>query len=262
MVGEAERKEKPQNLQKPKKKAKTVKNNPANTFSMPDGSILDTTTLDFGGNKITEKEMRFVFYYTFPGTDAFQCQARAAARAGYKNSFMLGYQLRHKPSVAAAIKYVLDTKVKVDLDEEYNKIIELKKRRIHYDIGEFVKKSTRYIKLGKGDDAETVEVVDENLKDLEELSPEQRQVIDGIDYKGVQGIKIYNFADRDKAMADVLALYNKVNGATDDNAFDVEMTAEIIKGNLAVKVAARKKKQDIGKTADFVRVADEKIEEL
>jgi hypothetical protein len=261
MVAKLEKKE---NTQAPKKspKTKVVKKNPANAFSMPDGSVLDTSTLDVGETKITEKEMRFVFFYTFPGTDAFQCQAKAAARAGYKNTFRIGYQLRHKPSVAAAIKYVLDNKIKIDLEEEYNKILEMKKHRIHYDIGEYVKKAQRTIKLGKGEDAEAITVDVEDLKDLEELTTEQRQVIDGIDYKGVQGIKIYTFADRDKAMADIIALYNKINGATDDNEFDVEMTAEIIKGNLAVKVAARKKKQDIGKTADFVRVADKKIEEL
>jgi hypothetical protein len=234
----------------------------ANEFSMPDGSILDTATLDVGPNKITEKETRFVFFYTFPGTDAFQCMARAAARAGYKNAAMLGYQLRHKPSVVAAIKYVMDSKVKIDLQEEYHKILELKKRRVHYDIGEYVKKVQKTIQVGKGEGAETITIEVEDLKDIEELTREQRQAIDGIDYKGMQGIRVYTFADRDRAMNDLLTLYNKVNGATDDNAFDVEMTAEIIKGNLAVKVGARKKKEDIGKAANFIQVGEKKVEEL
>lgn len=227
---------------------------------MPDGSILDTSTLDVGDNKITEKETRFVFFYTFPGTDAFQCMARAAARAGYKHPHTEGYKLRNKSNVAAAIKYVLDTKIKIDLDEEYHKILELKKRRVHYDIGEYVKKVQKTIPVGKEGDVLTIEV--EDLKDLEELTQDQRQVIDGIDYKGMQGIKVYTFADRDKAMNDLLNLYHKINGAVDENAFDVEMTAAIIKGNLAVKVAARKKKETIGTVADFVQVGEKRIEEL
>jgi hypothetical protein len=248
---------------KPAKKPRTKKTvAPANEFSMPDGSILDTSTLDVGPNKITEKETRFVFFYTFPGTDAFQCMARAASRAGYKNAAMVGYQLRHKPGVAAAIKHVMDSKVKIDLEEEYQKIIELKKRRIHYDIGEYVKKVKKTIQLGKGESAETITIEVEDLKDIEELTPEQRQAIDGIDYKGMQGIRVYNFADRDRAMNDLLTLYNKINGATDDNAYDVEMTAEIIRGNLAVKIGARKKKEDISKAADFIQVGEKKVEEL
>jgi hypothetical protein len=255
MAGEA--------AKKTAKKAKTKKTvTLANEFTMPDGSILDTSTLDVGPGKITEKETRFVFFYTFPGTDAFQCQGKAAARAGYKNAVRVGYQLRNKPSVATAIKYVMDSKIKIDLEEEYHKILELKKIRVHYDIGEYVKKVQKTIQTGKGEDAESITIEVEDLKDLEELTPEQRQVIDGIDYKGMKGIKVYTFADRDKAMNDLISLYNKINGVTDDNAFDVEMTAEIVKGNLAVKVAARKKKESIGKAANFVQAAEQKIEEL
>jgi hypothetical protein len=247
---------------KPQKRETAKKSKSAKEFHLPDGSILDASTLDIGENKITEKEIRFVFYYTYPGTDAFQCQGKAAASAGYKNPIRIGYQLRNKPSVAAAIKYVMDAKVKIDLEEEYHKILELKKRRVHYDIGEYVKRVRKTIPLGKGQDAEYITVEVEDLKDIEELTPEQRQAIDAIDYKGTQGIKVYAFADRDRAMNDLITLYNKANGVTNDDNFDVEMTAEIIKGNLAVKVAARKKKEDIGKTADFVRVSEQKIEEL
>jgi hypothetical protein len=216
-----------------------------------------------GKNKITDKERLFVFFYTFPGTDAFQCMSRAAERAGYKAPANTGFKLCKKPNVAAAIKYVMDGKVKIDLEEEYHKIIELKKRRIHYDIGEYVKLVDKKITVGQGENAQVIDVTVEGLKDLTELTPEQRQVIDSIDCKGQQGnVRIYNFADRDRAMADIMNLYGKINGAVDENAFDVEMTAEIIKGNLSVKVAARKKKEDIGKAADFVQVGEKEIEEL
>jgi hypothetical protein len=242
------------------KKPVKVKKRPSNEFTLPDGVILDTSTLDTGGSKTTEKEKRFVFYYTFPGTDAFQCMARAAARAGYKDAAAAGYKLRSKPNVAAAIKHVMDSKVKIDLEEEYHKIIELKKRRIHYDIGEYVEKREKHLRDKEGSIIATVEV--EELKDLEELTPEQRQAIDGMDYKGTQGIRIYNFADRDRAMADVINLYNKINGTVYENAYDVELTAEIIKGKLSVKLGARKKKEEIGKTAGFVQAGEKRIEEL
>jgi hypothetical protein len=243
-----------------KKPRKPKAKSPANEFSMPDGAILDTSTLDIGDNKITDREKRFVFFYTYPGTNAFQCMARAAARAGYKQFHTEGYKLRNKPNVAAAIKFVMDTKIKIDLEEEYHKILELKKRRAHYDIGEYVRKVNKTIGVTK--EGDKIEVTVEDVKDLEELTPEQRQVIDGIDYKSTQGIRVYNFADRDKAMADLINLYNKASGTTDENAFDVEMTAEIIKGNLSVKVAARKKKEELCKAADFAKMGEKQIEEL
>jgi hypothetical protein len=231
-----------------------------NEFVMPDGAILDTSTLDMGGIKLNENEKKFVFFYTFPGTDAFQCMSRAAKRVGYAQPGTAGYSLRRKENVAAAIKYVLDKKVKIDLEEQYNKIIELKKLRINYDIGEYVKKVNRTIGVTK--EGEKIQVLAEDVKDLEELTPEQRMVIDSIDYKSNQGIRVYNFADRDKAMTDVLTMYNRANGNSDENDFDVEMTAEIIKGNLSVKVGARKKKEEIGNAAEFVKAGEEQIEEL
>ncbi|MDR1902386.1 MAG: terminase small subunit, partial [Treponema sp.] len=105
--------------------------------TLPDGSILDLSTLPVGDIKLTDRERKFIFWYTFPGTDAFQHQTRAAVMAGYKkeNAFVQGCQIRQKEHISAAIKKIMDSKVKADLEEEYHKIIELKKRRIHYDVG-------------------------------------------------------------------------------------------------------------------------------
>ena len=88
------------------------------------------TAIDFdvGGIKLTEKEKLFVFWYTYPDSDAFQCQTRAAAEAGYKHASTTGYKLRNKENIHKAIKYVLDTKLKKDLEEEFFKIIEIKKK--------------------------------------------------------------------------------------------------------------------------------------
>ena len=107
--------------------------------------------------------------------------------------------------------------------------------------------------MGKGD-AITVSV--EGFKDLAELTPEQRQVIDGIDYKGQAMMKTYLFADRERAMADLINLYQKLNGPIDENAYDFEATAEIIKEHLAVKIRARKKKDQIAETSGLCKLPD------
>ena len=220
--------------------------------------ILDSTHFDVGGIKLTEKEKLFVFWYTYPDSEAFQCQTKAAEKAGYKQANTTGYKLRNKENVHKAIKYVLDTKLKKDLEEEFFKIIKLKKQRIHYDISDYVEVKEKVIQTRDGD-SYTIEV--EEFKDLKDLTQEQRLAIDSIDYKGVQGIKTYTFANRDKAMDDILKLHEKIvnQNSVDD---DEDVTAEIIKAGLIVKVKSCKAKEKIGNTVEYIEQSECKKEEL
>ena len=61
---------------------------------------------------------------------------------------------------------MFDTKLKKDLDEEFYKIMELKKTRVHFDIGDYVEKKEKEIYTKDGD-SYTVEV--EEFKDLKDL---------------------------------------------------------------------------------------------
>lgn len=206
--------------------------------------VLDTRNFDVGGIKLTEKEKLFVYWYTYPEGDTFLCQAKAALKAGYKQAVTTGYKIRNKEHVQKAIKYILDTKLKKDLDEEFYKIMELKKIRIHFDIGDYVEHK------------ET-----EEFKDLKDLTPIQRMAIDSIDYKGVQGIKTYTFANRDKAMDDILKIYEKLSNQNKDED-SAELTAEIIKEGLQVKVTTRKLKSKIDESIAYIEEPENKIEEL
>ncbi|GHU65014.1 hypothetical protein FACS189447_03190 [Spirochaetia bacterium] len=247
-----------------KKKAEEKQKKPpkGQVNTLPDGSILDFSTLGIDDLKLTNKEMRFVFWYTYPGSEAFQIQTRAAVMAGYsqKTAYVNACLLRKKENIAAAIKRVMDNKVKIDLEEEYHRVLELKKLRIHYDIGDYVEQRQKVVPIDK--EGNTIVITIEDFKDLKDLTPEQRMAIDGIDYRGMQAIKVYNFADRDRAMNDLVTLYQKINGPIDENAFDFEATAEIIKGHLAVKVTTRKKKDDLGESADFMATKGSLTEEL
>lgn len=220
--------------------------------------VLDTRNFDVGGIKLTEKEKLFVYWYTYPDSDAFQCQAKAATKAGYKQAVSTGYKIRNKDHVQKAIKYVFDTKLKKDLDEEFYKIMELKKTRAHFDIGDYVERKEKEIYTKDGD-SYTVEI--EEFKDLEDLTPTQRMAIDSIDYKGVQGIKTYTFANRDKAMDDILKIHEKLSNQNVDED-GAELTAEIIKEGLQVKVTARKAKEKIEESIAYIEKSENKIEEL
>lgn len=212
-----------------------------------DNEILKTENFDVGGIKLTEKEKLFVFWYTYPNVDSFMNQTKAAEKAGYKKACFQGYRLRGKEHVAKAIKYVLDTKLKKDLEEEYFKIIEIKKARIHFDIADYVKINDDGI---------------EEFKNLKDLTETQRMAIDSIDYKGMEGIKTYNFANRDVAMADIIKLYKEMQQKEIDNIEDGELTAEIIKEGLILRVLARKKKTKIEDQVDYVDAPECEKKEL
>ena len=89
--------------------------------------------------------------------------------------------------------------------------------------------------------------------------------MDGIDYRGVNGTRILVMPDRVKNLIDIINMRNKANGAAGENDFDIEATADVIKGELSVKVTARKSKEDLSRTAGYVETPGEKaiaIEEL
>jgi antitoxin component of MazEF toxin-antitoxin module len=193
--------------------------------TLPDGSVIDIQSLDLD-TKLTPKEARFVFWYTYPGTDAFLHKTRAALKAGYKPSSAGTTGIRLTKKLYKVINLVLDNQVKADLQAEYHKILELKKRRVHFDIADYYQDNG-------------------SLKALSDLTAEQRSVIDGIDYKGQQGIKVYQYANREREMKDLIDMYNKITGITDEsNGYDVQATADIIKGELSVKLSMRREKQE------------------
>jgi phage terminase small subunit len=225
------------------------------TYTLPDGSLIPSM-----GEEFTAKESRFIFWYTYPGSEAFLNAGRAATRAGYKGSSAVwqGYQLRHKSDVDAAIKNILTSMVSVDIEELYQQALEMLRHRAFFNLADYVKQRTLTIKVGK-DDYRDIEV--ECFKDLSELTPEQLKAVDGIDYRGVNGTRVLVMADRRETLRDIINIRNKINGLTDNNNFDVEATAEIIKGQLSLKVSARKNKEELSQAADYKKEPKDKAAE-
>jgi len=66
-------------------------------YTLDDGSPIPSM-----GDGFTAMESRFIFWYTFPKTEAYMNAGRAAVRAGYKgkSAVFQGYHLRQKPRIA------------------------------------------------------------------------------------------------------------------------------------------------------------------
>jgi phage terminase small subunit len=220
--------------------------------ALPDGEVLDLDSIDWGDAKLTAMRKRFIFWYTYPGSSSYMRSSESAVKAGYSKgqSRQMGYKLRHDPEVAKVIRRVVENTVKADLEEEYHRILELKRRRVHYDIKDYFKKVT------VTDPDTKQQYQKEVLKDLDELSDEQRQAIDSVDYRSQRGLKVYIMANREKSMDDLVSMFQKTFGDKGDDGFDVETTAEIIKDKLSVKTTVRKKKDLTAEAAaDFLEAS-------
>jgi hypothetical protein len=193
-----------------------------------DGKIIDFHSLNAGGSNLTDRERAFIFWFTYPGTEAFMNAGRTAARAGYKKSsaVMLGYRVRHKPEIAAAITKILDDRVRPELEEAVWRIAWLCSIRMFFDVADFYRTTKRIIKIrGKEEtEKETLEIVP-----LAELTYQQRMCIDGIDYRGPDCIPVYKLPDREKAIKLFMQCYEILCPQKDTGGFDVKATAEIIR---------------------------------
>lgn len=209
------------------------------------------------GRELTEREKRFVFYYSLPG-ETFMNQARAAAKAGYKDAKRQGYQIRQKPVISTAIERLLNMYVTISIEEMYQEALVMLRSRAFFNLADYTKQKTITVKTGK-DEYQDIEV--ECFKDLSELTPEQLKAVDGVDYRGVNGARVLVMADRGKTIADVINMRNKLNGLADNNDLDIEATADIIKGQLSLKLSARKTKEELSQSADYKKSPKESAAE-
>jgi hypothetical protein len=141
--------------------------------------------------------------------------------------------------------------LKIDVKEEFEHIIRARIARVHYNVADYFKKTTISEKNPVTGEWESREI--EVLKDLSELTQAQQLAIDGVDYKGMAGRKVYTFPDREKSMSEIMSIYNKLfGGPVNDNNDDGEATMEIIQERLTVKMSARKGKDEISRIAGFI----------
>jgi hypothetical protein len=191
--------------------------------------IIDFHSLDVGGITLTKRERAFIFWYTYPGSEAFMNAGRAALRAGYKpkSAVMLGYRTRHKPEIATAIRKILDEWVYPGLKEALWRIAWLCSIRMFFDISDFYRTFPCKRKIG---DTE-FETWDFEAIPLTGLSYSQRMCIDGIDFKGPENKIIYKLPDRNKEFNLFMRCYEILSPEKNRGEPDYKKTAELIQGN-------------------------------
>jgi hypothetical protein len=171
----------------------------------------------------------FIFWYTYPGSEAFMNSGRAATRAGYKgNAVMQGYLLRQKPRIAEKINSLL-VPVKDQLREAIWRIAFLCAGRMSFDVSDFYRPCKRIIRIrGRETEIDSLEIVP-----LDGLTLWQRMCVDGILYRGPQDIPVYQLPNREKTYKTFMRCYKILMPEKSGEEMDWKKTAEIIRDNSA-----------------------------
>jgi hypothetical protein len=238
------------------KKAPTEKN-VKDSYLMPDGSMIDLDSYDWGKDKLTEKQKLFVVWFCMPQTEYYHQAMKAARKAGYtpKTANYLACHLRRDPRIEKLIRQFEDTLGKQHLVDAAERFLQEKIIRADFDIKDFYETKEYKDRIG-----ETKKQL--ILKDIEELTWEQRLCIDGIDIKGQKGEMVYTLPDREKIRDSLIAHAKKESLENGDDEFDAETIAEIIKGNIQIKIKEiNRNKEIMNKAAGFVDIPKNVIEE-
>jgi hypothetical protein len=212
-----------------------------------DGVVVDTSGID---DRLTDRAKRFVFWYTFPGTDCFQHKTKSALSAGYakKNAVSSGYKLCQNSIIKKEIERLSKDFVSEGIDSMYQKYINNLHTRAFFDPGDFIDGV--------------------NFKPISDIAPEKRVVIEQpiIDMKEGK-IVGYQFGSRRAAMAEIKEIHREMHPGGDDPEIDEDELHMILEtvGKSEITIQRRKKSAEFTKMAREAGLIDEPahiIEEL
>lgn len=227
----------------------------------------------FNGNKYIDVDTEFK--WSHPLTDAqklfvvYWCSqsslkknaAEAARQAGYsvKTAKTQAEQLLRKPLIIAEIKNInsqfLKSLTKLDLETTVKDIIARKQARLNMQPHEFYDIELKHSDKG-------FEYIDATMKTPDELTDEQKALIEDIEYVGQKSIPHYKLPSKVQTENELLKIYKDFTEneqQTDD--YEVETTAEIIKGNLQVKTKVMRANAEIVRESDLNNKTTQRTEE-
>jgi len=183
----------------PKKKAESQQN-------AVNGIIVDISGISDG---LTDRAKRFVFWYSFPGSDAFQNKKRAAIAAGYtsRNASTSGYKLCRNPEVVKEIDRVSKSYSTETIDNLYRRYVNTLETRAFYDPADYISGAA--------------------FKPIEDIAPEKRVCLEQpvIDVKEGK-IVGYTFGSRRAAMAEIKELHAKEH-PDEIGGYNVEVSVKL-----------------------------------
>ena len=186
-------------------------------------------------NELTDREKRFVFWFSFPGSDAFQNKKRAAIAAGYasKNASITGYKLCKKQQVVKEIERISKNNNSETIDSLYQKYINTLETRAFFDPADCISGAA--------------------FKKIEDIAQDKRVCLEQPVINRDGEIVGYTFGSRRAAMAEIKELYEKVHPGGNDDNDNTEETMEIIMERLTLKKTIRQAKDEVSATANHFK---------
>jgi len=198
-------------MQKRKPKTKPKPQTQQNTY---DETLVDVSDIS---NELTTQARRFVFWFCFPGSNAFQNKTRAAIAAGFSpnSASKAGYKLCHNPKVEKEIERISKSYNSETIDALYQKYINTLETRAFFDPADYISGAT--------------------FKKIEDIAPEKRVCLEQPVINRRGKVVGYTFGSRRSAMEEI----KEVKEHFSRDVFDGEETKEIIIERITMRETKR-----------------------
>lgn len=195
----------------------------------------------------------FCYYYTLNNSPSFHNAAESYRKCGKKfkknSDFTKNAHILRKrhPEIDEFIKNYSEKQIKVDISNAADAIRRMKILQATYDPKEFFES----IEI----DSEKGVYTTLQPKSIEEI-PDELAIacIENIDFKGGVGKPVFVLASKTKAQDDILKMdeKQKLAESSGSDGYNVQTTAEIIKGKMTVQTTIISGNQDLADKADCI----------
>lgn len=203
--------------------------------------------------KLTDSQRLFVFYYC---NQSFSKRNAAAAvkQAGYskKTANVQAVKFLRTPEILAEIKnitpQILKNLTETNITSAVNEIIERKIKRLNM-------RPEDYYDIEMKTTPEGYEYISATMKTPDELTEEQKELIEDIEYVGQRSIPHYKLPSKTQTENELLKIHKELKETEDNgNDFDIETTAEIIGEKLQVKTKVIKQNRETAEMSELAAI--------
>lgn len=202
---------------------------------------------------LTDAQRLFVFYYS--NQNSLKKNASEAVRlAGYskKTAKVQAAKFLQSPEILAEIKNItsqlLKNLTKTNLESAVKAIIERKIKRLNM-------KPEDFYNIENKTTPEGYEHVSVTIKTPDELTDEQKELIEDVEYVGQRSIPRYKLPSKTQTENELLKIHKEMQSVEENgNDFDIETTAEIIGEKLQVKTKILKQNRETAEMSELATI--------
>jgi len=221
---------------------------------------IDPVQIDFCGVELNDRQIKFLINFIIPGQPCFHNAYKSAIEAGYAETVARVdiHGFVHRSEIKQIIRrneYLLHDMV----HNSAMRAVQIKQERAFFDPLDYfdIAEETLYTKQGDPYMKRSLK-----LKELADMTLEQRQCIDGMDSKGTGNVPVYMMANRGDELNDLIKLDKEYEKAAANKEDDEDESIEVIMERLTVKKTVRQVKDETSRAAGLVRLPKSAVTEL